>query len=170
MLILSEVEGRSRSHPPAPRSAPQPTPRSSAGILPRRAWQKYRRGDRGGRSIAKRPEPAQQTDLLLAEPRDVDERLRPAQHRQQAQQQHLVERINDFAALPKIRKIFEIIQKNTCFDDRSKFRRRLLRRVLRKTKSEDHDRFNTSSLCHALLHPIALSARRPGLARAGARR
>ncbi len=30
-----------------------------------------------GRSIAKRPEPAQETDLLLAEPRDVDKRLPP---------------------------------------------------------------------------------------------
>jgi hypothetical protein len=63
----------------------------------------------------------------------------PAQHRQQTQQPHLVERINDFAALPKIRKIFEIIKKNNCFADRSKFRRSLLHRVLRKTESATTD-------------------------------
>jgi hypothetical protein len=44
-----------------------------------------------------RPEPAEKADLLLAEPRDIDERLRSAQYCQQTQQQHLAERISDFA-------------------------------------------------------------------------
>ena len=55
---------------------------------------------------------------IAARPGESGERLRPAQHRQQTQRQHLVERINDFAAPPKIRKIFEIIKKNNCFADR----------------------------------------------------
>jgi hypothetical protein len=50
------------------------------------------------RSIAKQPEPAKKADLLLAEARDIDERL-SAQHCQQAQQQHLAERMSDFAKL-----------------------------------------------------------------------
>jgi 5,10-methylenetetrahydrofolate reductase len=35
----------------------------------------------GGRPVAKRPEPAQQIDLLLAKPRDIHEGLRSAQNR-----------------------------------------------------------------------------------------
>jgi hypothetical protein len=37
------------------------------------------------RAIAKRQEPAQKLDLLLAEPRDIDKGFRPGQHRKQAQ-------------------------------------------------------------------------------------
>jgi hypothetical protein len=58
----------------------------------------------GGRPVTKRSEPAQQIDLLLAEPRDIHEGLRSAQNREQTQQQHLGERINDFAALARIGK------------------------------------------------------------------
>ena len=43
------------------------------------------------RSVAKRPEPAQQFDLLLAEACDINESLRSRQHRQQTQQQHFIE-------------------------------------------------------------------------------
>ena len=56
-----------------------------------------------GRAVAKRPEPAQQLELLLAEARDVDEGLRPGQHREQTQQQHLVERIDHLAGLARVR-------------------------------------------------------------------
>jgi hypothetical protein len=44
-----------------------------------------------------RQEPAQQYDLLLAEPRDIDEGLRPGEHGEQAQQQDLLKRINHLA-------------------------------------------------------------------------
>ena len=80
-----------------------------------------------GRSIAKRPEPAQQVELLLAEPGDVGERLRPGKHRQKAQQQHLVERIDHFAALARVWQILEILQKNNGFAECAKSRRRLHR-------------------------------------------
>src|ERR1035437_1460931 len=63
----------------------------------------------GGRSKKKRPETAQKFFLLFAEPRDIDKCLRPAQHRQQTKQQHLVERIDHLAGLPGIRQILEII-------------------------------------------------------------
>ena len=45
-------------------------------------------------------------------------RLRPGQHREQAQQQHLVERIGHLAALAGVRQILEIIQKNNRLVDR----------------------------------------------------
>ena len=37
-----------------------------------------------GRAMVKRPEPTQKLDLLLAEPRNVDEALRAGQNRKQA--------------------------------------------------------------------------------------
>ena len=51
------------------------------------------------RAITKRPEPPQQVELAVAEAGDIDEALRPGQHREQSQQQHLGERISDLAAL-----------------------------------------------------------------------
>ena len=50
-----------------------------------------------GRAVAIGPEPAQQIELLLAKAGDVGEGLRPRQHREQAQQQDFIERINDLA-------------------------------------------------------------------------
>src|SRR6266571_4498259 len=85
-----------------------------------------------GRSMAKRPEPAQQIELLLAKAGDVDECLRPGQHGEQTQEQHLGKRIEHLAGLPSVRKILEIVQKNNGFADRPKIRRRL-HRVLRKS-------------------------------------
>ena len=64
------------------------------------------------RAVEKRPEPAQQIELLLAKARDINERLRPRQHRQKAQQQHLRERIDHLAGLPRVRQILEIVQEN----------------------------------------------------------
>ena len=55
------------------------------------------------RPMAKRPEPPQQLDLLFPKPRNVDECLRPRQHRQQAQQQHFGQRIDHLAGLARVR-------------------------------------------------------------------
>ena len=74
------------------------------------------------RAVAKRPEPAQQLDLLLAEPRDIDEGLRPRQHRQQAQQQHLGKRIDHLAGLARVRQILEIVQENNRLAERRQLR------------------------------------------------
>src|SRR5580693_2246245 len=57
------------------------------------------------RSIAERQKPAQKRDLLLAEPCNIDEGFRPGEHCEQAQQQHLFERVDHLAALPRVRKI-----------------------------------------------------------------
>jgi len=59
--------------------------------------------------------------------------------------------------LAQIRQLLEIIQKDNRFAERPEFPRSRSIVVLRKIESEDHDRFSTSALCHALLHPIALS-------------
>jgi hypothetical protein len=48
------------------------------------------------------PKPAKKIELLVAEASDVNEGLRPSQHRQQTQQQHLVERIDDRSALARV--------------------------------------------------------------------
>jgi hypothetical protein len=51
------------------------------------------------RPIAERQKPAQKRDLLLAEPCNIDEGFRPGEHCEQAQQQHLFERVDHPAAL-----------------------------------------------------------------------
>jgi hypothetical protein len=50
-----------------------------------------------GRAAAKRAEPGQEFELLLAEPGNVDEALRPGRHREQAQEQDFLELINHLA-------------------------------------------------------------------------
>ncbi len=60
------------------------------------------------RPVCERPEATQQVEFLLAESRDIGEGLRPGQHGEQAQEQDLVERIDDLPGLPAIRHIFEI--------------------------------------------------------------
>ena len=52
------------------------------------------------RSLGERPEPAQKLALLGPEAGDLDEAVGSRQNRQQAQQQHLVERVDHLAALP----------------------------------------------------------------------
>jgi hypothetical protein len=47
-----------------------------------------------GRPITERQKPAKQRDLLLTEPGDIDEGLRPGEHRKQAQQQDLFKRVD----------------------------------------------------------------------------
>jgi hypothetical protein len=75
------------------------------------------------RPIAKRAEPAQPFALLLAEPGDVGDRLRPGEHRQTAQQQDLVEPVQPFAGLARVRQVLEIVQKNDRFAERTTIRR-----------------------------------------------
>ena len=48
---------------------------------------------------------ARKTKLLVAEQGDIDESLRSGQHRKQAQQQHLSQRIPNLAGLAPIRQI-----------------------------------------------------------------
>src|SRR6202040_1688838 len=67
------------------------------------------------RSIGKPPEATQQRELLGAEAGDVDEGLRPGQHREQTQQQHLLERVRNLATLARVRHVLEIPQKNYRF-------------------------------------------------------
>lgn len=68
-----------------------------------------------GRAVGERTEPAQQCELLLAEPGDVHDRLSSRQHRQQAEQQHLVERVDHLAALARVRQTLEMRQKDNRF-------------------------------------------------------
>src|SRR6202162_3734382 len=114
------------------------------------------------RSIAERQKPAQKRDLLLAEPCNIDEGFRPGEHCEQAQQQHLFERVDHLTALPWVRKIPKTPQKNNRFAVRRRPRNRL-HRALRKSNQEDHDRFSTSAVCHALLHPITLRPEASGI-------
>src|SRR4051812_12956814 len=60
------------------------------------------------RPIAKRPEAAQQRELLRPEPGDIDKGLGPGQHCEQRQQKHLVERIHHLAALARVRQIVKV--------------------------------------------------------------
>src|SRR5437016_10079135 len=107
-------------------------------------------------SMAKWPKPPQKIKFLLTEPGNVDERLCPAEHCQQTQQQNLIQRIDHLAGLTRVRQILEKVQKNSCFADRAKVDRRVFHRPSSKNESEDHDRFSISALCHVFLHPIAL--------------
>ncbi len=104
------------------------------------------------RAVEKRPEPAQQIELLLAKARDINERLRPRQHRQKAQQQHLRERIDHLAGLPRVRQILEIVQENNRLVERRQLRIRPPHRSSSQIRIRGHDRFSTPSVCHELLH------------------
>src|SRR5580693_1826731 len=92
------------------------------------------------RSIAERQKPAQKRDLLLAEPCNIDEGFRPGEHCEQAQQQHLFERVDHLAALPRVGKIPKTPQKSNRLAARRRPCNRL-HRALRKSNQEDHDRF-----------------------------
>jgi hypothetical protein len=69
----------------------------------------------GGRAVAKRQEPAEKAELLVAEARDIGEGLGPSQHRQQAKHQHFPQRIHDLPLLAGIGQAVEIVKKNTRF-------------------------------------------------------
>jgi hypothetical protein len=100
------------------------------------------------RSLGKRPEPAQKVALLRAEAGDLDEALRPRQHRHKAQQQHLVERVDHLATLPRVRQRLKVVKED----------KRLAQspgRVHRApfAESEAAYRFRTLPRCHALFPP-----------------
>jgi hypothetical protein len=67
------------------------------------------------RAVAKRTEPPQKRQLLAPEAGNIDEGLRPGQHREQTQQQHLLERVRNLATLARVRHVLEIPQKNYRF-------------------------------------------------------
>jgi hypothetical protein len=102
-----------------------------------------------GSTVAKWPEPTQKIKLLLVEPGNVDERLGSRQHREQTQKQDLLERIEHLAGLARVRQIPEMIQKGKC----PEFRRRIRHHNPPPVESEDHDRFMTLRVCHALPSP-----------------
>ena len=58
------------------------------------------------RAVLEGKEPPQERELGSTEAGDVREAVRPGDHRQQAEQQYLVERIGDLAALPRVRHLF----------------------------------------------------------------
>jgi hypothetical protein len=64
----------------------------------------------GGRAIRKGAEPAQKRKLGFTELCNFDPALGAGQNRQQAKQQHLIERIPYLAALARILKRFEMFQ------------------------------------------------------------
>ena len=67
------------------------------------------------RAIRKRSEPAQKVELPRPEAGDFHEAFRSRQDRQQAQQQHLIKRVDHLATLPRVRQRPEMIQKNNRF-------------------------------------------------------
>jgi hypothetical protein len=68
-------------------------------------------------AIEKRPEPAKEFQVLATESSDIHEGFRTHQHREQGQQQHLIERIHHLAALAMVRQIIEIIEKYELLND-----------------------------------------------------
>ena len=106
-------------------------------------------------AVAERSKPAQQGQLLLAEPGNVGERFRAGQGGEQGQQQHLIKRVNHLAGLTAIRQVHEIVEKDRGLEN---FSILLCRHVHRdpQTRTEGPHRFSTSAVCHVLLHPIAL--------------
>jgi len=99
-----------------------------------------------GSAVAKRSEPTQKIELLLPEPGDVRERLGSRQHRKQAQQQNLLERIQHLAGLARVGQIPEMIQKNDRFAECPEFRRRIPHGNPPPIESEDQ----TDSALYAL--------------------
>jgi hypothetical protein len=105
------------------------------------------------RAIAKWPEPAQQREFLAAETGDIDKGLRPGQHREQAQQQHFVERIRYLATLARVRHVPEILQENHRLAKRPAVPCNAIHRCPPRIDQEDRNRFSTSAVCHALPSP-----------------
>src|SRR5580704_17743417 len=67
--------------------------------------------------------PPQKIEFLLTKQSNIDEALATGEHGQQTQQQHLAERIEHLAGLPRVRQILEVIQKNNRLTKRSRFPR-----------------------------------------------
>ncbi len=62
----------------------------------------------GGSPRQKWPETAQELQLFLAKPGDIDKSLRPRQDRDQTQQQHFIQLVDHLGLLAMIRHILEI--------------------------------------------------------------
>lgn len=110
----------------------------------------------GGRALREGAEATQEIELLLAEPRNIGEGFRPGQHGEQAQEQYLVERIDDFPSLMAIRHVLEIAKKNSRLGQSLEVPSARVRRFPPKIESEDSDRFSSDPSCHPVPHPIAL--------------
>ena len=91
------------------------------------------------RSVLEGSEASEKGQLMPAEPGYVRDRLRPGDDGQQAQQQNLIERIFDLAALPNVQQISEIAQEDDCFVKRPDFLDRTLHRNPPICESVDFD-------------------------------
>jgi two-component system cell cycle sensor histidine kinase PleC len=90
-------------------------------------------------------------------PRDIDEGFGPGQHREQRQQEHLIKRIHDLAALAWIRHVLEMVEKyNRLAKSTAMSVAASSMAVPLQANPEGRHRFNVSAVCHVLLHPIAL--------------
>ena len=72
------------------------------------------------RAVFEGQKPLQKRQLGSAETGDVGEAVRAGDHRQQAKQQYLVERISDLAALPRVRHRFEVTKKRRRLEQNGK--------------------------------------------------
>jgi hypothetical protein len=63
-------------------------------------------------AAAVRPETPQKIQLPGAKQRDIGEGISTRQHREQTQQQYLIERVGHFAGLARIREILEMPKKH----------------------------------------------------------
>src|ERR1700691_692968 len=79
-------------------------------------------------SILEGSEAPEKSQFQPAKSGDVGDCFRPGDHGEQAQQQDLVERIFDLAALPGVRQILEIAKEDDCFAKRPGFISRTLQR------------------------------------------
>jgi hypothetical protein len=96
------------------------------------------------RAIRERSKASEKSQFQPAKFGDVGDRLRPGDDGEQAQQQDLIERIFDLAALPGVRQILEITEKNNRLAKRHDFISRTLHRNPPICESVD---FDDSELC-----------------------
>jgi hypothetical protein len=98
-----------------------------------------------GRAVRKGPEPPQQFELPLAEPGNVGDRLGTGQHGEQAQQQHLVERVDHLAALARVRQTLEIAQENDRFVESATIPRTIPRTIFHRRPPQPNQKTPTDS-------------------------
>src|SRR5208282_557036 len=77
----------------------------------------------------------------------------PSQYREQTQQQYFVEWISHLAALPRVRHVPEILQKNNRLGKRLTVRCNAVHRCPPRIDPEDRHRFSTSAACHVIPSP-----------------
>ena len=113
---------------------------------------------------------ARQVELLLAETGDVGHRLGPGQHRQKAQKQHLGQRVHHLSALPDVRQILEIAQKDNCLGERPAVNRQLADRYRPLANQRTSTDSALQPVVTQFLYPIALGKRRARLYKRRCRR